>query len=781
MNNKSLTKIGGSSNVPTTIGGLNIGDAGIVSTIFEGFTLNYGDDFWVKPTAWSGRNLSGKYAHSIPYYPVRIVNNGGLEREIYLDNSYRGARNKSPVDLNQDAGTVQGSVFSITAQATPASLVPFLPTSYPTVGDAQNKPLMISSAIKTWPNFILSGAGNFIVEGRIRLPSGIAGGFWPSLWCTSFNWPDQGEVDLMEAIKDASGNLSIRQSLHISTTDGAGDTETSINTTVGVPSSKFIQLAVKRNGNTLSFYDDIASAGNVVFRAAYTDARVGRIRGAFDIRMELAVNTVWDSGTFNIADYPKTVEFDWFRVWTPTGTPVNTPTNYLTEINTVVGGLWDWTIPSDIELFGMAVDTIEAYACWDNADAPGFATRVGKFSSTMTVNLAARTVTGTIPSTEAGKAGILFIGCFNGGGAARRAIKMWNIAPIPITSPLNSVVVYGSAINVAIAYADFHSGNLGAHTYNVTKTGGSWLTITGNGTGAISITGTSPNADEVVSLNISCTNAIGQTTTITRTITNQASVSFDPSAWASVVEWWDASDNTKVFSDSTATTQAVVDSTVAAALTGKKNGYILNNATAGTQPTYVTDANGLKSIKFTRASNQRLNNTTSTALFTNVTGSDNAYAIIGAFKRGTAGVSVTPVSFSRNVSTTIVDSIRHYFNGTNLAGIQRIANAAGVTASTASAVVAANQWYTVAWIFAGTTLTIRVDGVVVASSIALDAATMTIERMTLGSQYVNTTQTYDSTIAFDGSIGELIFTDSILDSDANIAQAEAYLMSKWHN
>ena len=95
----------------------------------------------------------------------------------------------------------------------------------------------------------------------------------------------------------------------------------------------------------------------------------------------------------------------------------------------------------------------------------------------------------------------------------------WNVAPVNRSLFGNLSPATSTSFSRTIAYTDFHSGNLGPHTYTVTKTsGGAWLTITGNGTSSITLSGTTPGSAETTTLSIACTNAIGQTTTITRTI-----------------------------------------------------------------------------------------------------------------------------------------------------------------------------------------------------------------------------------------------------------------------
>ena len=95
-------------------------------------------------------------------------------------------------------------------------------------------------------------------------------------------------------------------------------------------------------------------------------------------------------------------------------------------------------------------------------------------------------------------------------------------------------------------------------------------------------------------------------------------------------------------------------------------------------------------------------------------------------------------------------------------------------------VLSADQWYTVGWFFSGTALTVRVDGSVVASGVALNTAALTISQFALGAFFQNGTNTWDA-LAFDGRIGEITFLNSVSSTDPNVAAYEAYLAAKWTN
>lgn len=499
------------------INGVRIGDSG--TDIYNGFKLDFGDEFRQLPKMWAGSNLSGEYSSSRPQILPRRINPNS-NRMLYVDPHWRGGRSQSPVGLGYNPFSIEDDYLKITATPVPSESLEFLPTTYTQGGgDGSNRPMLFSGAIRTWPSYMFSAEGDFIYEGVIKIPSGVARGWWPSLWDSGLDWAYFGEVDLFEGKKDSSGNATTLMNIITSATSG-GSVD---NVTVSTPSlvnNRDIHFLVKKVGTTLSFYDDVATAGTLALRAS-TTTNVSRLKGAHDMRLELAVDNAWDGTTYNAADWPSSISYKWYRVWTPNGSPKPKRMNDLGQVNTTAGGSWSYTIPDNNTLFGsdFTPNIVHVTAIFDNTDTPGFLTSANLLPGGMTVNMSTRLVTGTVPATEGGRVGLLFTASSASGGAARRACVWFNVAPVNVSLFSNQTVAQGGAVNLSIAYTAFHSGNLGAHHYTVNKIGGSWLTITGNGTGAISITGTAPNSAQVVTLEVICTNGIGQTTTVTRTIT----------------------------------------------------------------------------------------------------------------------------------------------------------------------------------------------------------------------------------------------------------------------
>jgi len=365
---------------------------------------------------------------------------------------------------------------------------------------------------------MISAQADWILECRVKVQGGIVHGYWPSFWTTTIFWPDKGEVDIVEIIKNpVTGVTRSKFVLHGPSSTG-GHTFTEVVEPV-VPDDRWIHFAAKKVGGTISLYDDIDTEGTLVQRVTTSDSIIADVGGAHDIRMDLAVSSWWDgSGGINLEHYPAKVEFDWWRAWVPDDAAHdNAPLNILPVIETTPGGLWDTTLPTTATLFGADPGLEQAHGAMDNFDAPGQPDGQGDpnfpMPGGMSFDPATRAVTGTVPTNNGGASALMLTYAYDDGSPAGRVLQPYHVAPAVQDLPASWNVPTGNPVNIVIDFLDFHSGNLGPHTYDVTAPG---LTVTGNGTPEVTVTGTAPASD--VTLTIECTNTVGQTTTVPRNI-----------------------------------------------------------------------------------------------------------------------------------------------------------------------------------------------------------------------------------------------------------------------
>lgn len=657
---------GGIPPATTVVGGISLGTVGQTGTVYEGLRLIEGDDFVSAPTRWNGRSLSGRYAHSALHTGFRGTN-GDQDRAMYIDPSFRGARSQSPVDLGYDGASVSNSILTLTAQPSPTELLPLLPTTYTSGrGDAQNRPRIISGGLKTGPSFMLSANADFAVECRVRLEAGQIRGYWPSFWTSSFFWADMAEIDILEG-KKTSGNdpMTTLMNYIYNTTDGAGAIFDTVSQPT-IPTNRWVILGVRRNGNTLTFYDDIAVEGTIANRATLSNtAIVQRMRGAHDIRLDLAVSSQWDTSSFDIADWPAAVEFDWWRAWVPqTASRGNENLEVLPAVMTTPGGSWSATLPSVSTLYGGAAGLEQVTGAFDNFDAPGMPTRnsTTKLPTSMAVNLTSRAITGTVPTTEGGAMGVFVTYAYNDGSPAKRTLLPYYVAPAIQSLPPSWTTTEGQPVNINIPFEAFHSGNLGPHTYNVTAPG---LTVTGNGTSNVQITGTPTSNTEIT---ISATNTQSQTTTVTRTVSlQQVPVPGESTPYAQWTGpgWFDMSD--------TATTTLSGSNITSVANKRASGGNLVADGTPANVVVSPSPQNGRQALRINRIANAGINTPRLQApgtspVSTVFQGNDSPYTVIMAYRpldantgfvwSATAGVNIETDQTIALVRRTTNASIR---------------------------------------------------------------------------------------------------------------------------
>jgi beta-glucanase (GH16 family) len=152
------------------------------------------------------------------------------------------------------------------------------------------------------------------IEVKARLPKGL--GTWPAIWMlastTPFNWPDDGEIDIMEHVGFDQGR--VHGSIHCKKYYHSIGTQKTANTMIPDCSEKFHLYQVEWSADSVK----IGADGNVYFR--FHNEHSGYDAWPFDNKMHLLLNIAvggnW-GGQKGISEdiWPQKMEIDYVRVY----------------------------------------------------------------------------------------------------------------------------------------------------------------------------------------------------------------------------------------------------------------------------------------------------------------------------------------------------------------------------------------------------------------------------------------------------------------------------------
>lgn len=754
------------------IGGIAVGSAGAVGTIYEGYTLAAGDDFNTLDILAPHRPR-GKYWPTRTYLagPRGSTSESGVGLlSIYDTDPFHTGYNdlNRGVPVGYDNMSVDTSVLKLRARRARPEEKPFfynLPNPRNEVGG------MISGAGALGFFADAAGSGDIILEARLRYPAGTPAGAHPTFWFQSWAPIQAYNSDEFDH-EGTSVGFTFHQNVWVNGTNTGGPSSG----TQVVHDGQWQNVAfVINKANVRRFINGTLNGtlnnGNSYDKPQYPLFTNHIFVGTFD-------GDTYNEAAWNAAgDVGGLLEFDWFRVWSRTGKPHYKPLQVVADRNVDYGSSLTFTLPTAVSLWGDATVTEYLQCLYNEANEPGNGYDTGvylQFPAGVSYNSGTREVTVNIASGKTGRLNFA-MGAWKAGTTFEPLRFAVNVGPNPVVPQLGAA---GQVVNIDL-YALQDVGVLNsngvskAKTISVSGLAGSGLSYN-DATGFL--TGTAVGGTYNVTVTV--TNSVGQSksASASRTI-----ASYSPATDARVLEWWNADDNTTVFSDAAATTPAVAGSSSVQAFVGKKIAANASNSVGAQTPEYLTDANGKKIVKFVAANNDYLF-TQAAGIISAVSGDDKPYAIVGAFKRGTPGVGGTALSFSPDTGT-VNNYIRHSFGSTNNIGIGR--QVAGTLTQNASpdGAAAADQWYTVSWVFEGTTVTIRLNGSVVLNAGALNSAPITVNRLSIGGRYDDQANAYTSAagVPFGGAVGEFMVMTGVTAASGEIGVAEAYLMARWTN
>jgi len=759
--------IGSSSNSPSNvIGGIAIGAAGAVGTIYEGYTLSDGDEFTALDLVGPA-TPRGKYFPTRTYGPGARGSDGALGTMFDTDPFFTGHNDSGrgvPVGFNNLS--LSASVLTLQSRKATSGEQAHMALANGVVRNEVSAMISGAGAMYWYPG--VAGSEDVIFEARVKMSSGAPAGWHPTVWVQSLT-----PVQPIDSDEFDHEGTSLGAKFNKNLWTAGSTTASSSGTQVDHDGQWHTVSFIFNKTNARRFIDGVLNGtlngGNDKDKPQYPIISSHIFNPSFD-------GDAYSQSAWNADADGAQIDVDWIRVWSRAGKPSFAPLVTVADVNVDYGSSVTFTLPSALAIWGDASVSEYLQVVYNEENEPGVthAAVYSQFPTGVSYNSGTRQVTVNITSGKTGRLNFVLAGWKN--GSAGRPLRFAvNVGPNPVVPELG---VAGESVNIDLyALQDcgvlVSNGASKAKTISVSGLSGSGLSYS-DATGRI--TGTAVAG--TYSVTVTVTNSVGQSKSATASKT--VSSTFNPATEAKVVEWWDANDNTTVFSDAAATTQAVAGTSSVQAFVGKKLGAALANSVGAQTPEYLTDANGKKDIKFVTANIDYLYTANATVV-AEASGDDNAFTLIMAVKRGTPGVSVTPWSFSPDASN-VANYIRGSFGSTNNVGMGR--NVAGTLTQNQSAdtIVTADQWYIVTWCFEGQFVTIRVNGTVVLDHGALNSAPVTVNRLSIGGRYDDQANAYTAAVAFGGAVGEILLMDgTVTASDGKIGVAESYLSAKWTN
>ncbi|EJB02871.1 glycosyl hydrolase family 16 [Rhizobium leguminosarum bv. trifolii WSM597] len=761
-----LASAKGAARAASTIGGIAVGAVGAVGSIYEGYTLNDGDEF-------AALDLVGPAAPRGKYFPTRTYgagargSDGALGTMFDTDPLFTGHMDSNRgVPAGFSNMSLSASVLTLQSRKATSGEQAHMALASGVVRNEVSAMISGAGAMYWYPG--VAGTEDVIFEARVRMSSGAPAGWHPTVWVQSLT-----PVQPIESDEFDHEGTSLGAKFNKNLWTGGSTTASSSGTRFDHDGQWHTISFIFNKTNARRYIDGVLNGtlngGNDKDKPQYPIISSHIFNPTFD-------GDTYSQSAWNADADGAQIDVDWIRVWSRTGKQSFAPIISVNDVNVDYGSSVTFTLPSALAIWGDASVSEYLQVVYNEENEPGVshAAIYSQFPAGVSYNSGTREVTVNITSGRTGRLNFVLAG-WKAGCAGRPLRFAVNVGPVPVVPELG---VAGESVNIDL-YALQDCGVLVTNGASKTKT----IAVTGLTGSGLSyndatgrITGTAVAGTYTVQVTV--TNSVGQSKSASASKTIAAT--FNPATESKIVEWWDANDNATVFSDAAATTQAVAGSSSVQAFIGKKLGAALANSVGAQTPEYLTDANGKKSIKFVTANNDYLFTTNSTVV-SEMTGDDNPFTIIAAVKRGTPSVSGTPWSCSPDAGT-INNYIRGSFGGTNNVGFGRNVNNTLVQNQSADGLVTADHWYTVAWIFEGQTVTIRVEGVVVLNQGSLNGPAMTINRMSLGGRYDDSTNAYTAAVAFGGAYGEVFLMDgTVTSADSKVGVAEAYLMAKWTN
>jgi hypothetical protein len=523
--------------VEIPVGGVYIGDPGATGTMYEGYTLSWGDEFngldIISPSGPRGKWLTTR-----TYGPGARGSDTLLSTMFDTDPYFTGHNDSNrgvPVGYNNMS--VSGSVLSLQARKATAGEQTHM---YSTRNEVA---AMISGAgaVHWYPG--TAGTQDIIYEANIKFSTNTGNplGWHPTLWLLSLNPTISFQGDEL----DWEGN-SDRAKLNRNVwTSGSQTSESASGTKTH--DGQFHVISYVINTTEVKIYVD----GTLFTTGAWNGN--SKSKPQYPLITSHIYNGTYDGETYSQASWDAdsdgaTLSVDWVRVWRRTGKSHFSPLITQSDTNVDYGSSTTITLPSAITIWGDATVTeyLQVIPTEENEPGVTHSALYTQFPTGVSYNSGTRQITVNITSGKTGRLNFA-LSAWKADGSTGEPLRFAvNVGP---SLSFSTLTLDDGEVTSYDVYAACDCGVLTSNGVTKSKT----ITVTGLSGSGLSysdatglITGTAVAGTYTAT--VTCTNSVGQSKSASLPITVNVVGGFLPTDLSGLQLWLDADDAASITS-----------------------------------------------------------------------------------------------------------------------------------------------------------------------------------------------------------------------------------------
>lgn len=489
-----------------TVGGAALESAGGTGTLYEGYTLSWGDEFTTLDTLRPS-NSRGKYFTTRGAYSgTGPRGSDSVLAPMYDTDPYHTGHNDANrgVAYITDTMTVSSSVLALKArQATAGEKTKFQGTRYVAAS-------MISSLGSCVYHADAQGTGDIIIEARLKFSTTNPAGWHPTFWLFSCAPAQAAATDAQSADEHDFEGTGTVADLHRNIWDSGGVVSTEDATPLFTYDNAFhtwTWVLSKSATDGVKLYQD----GVLWNTGPYSANTKDKIQQAL---LTCHADTNGSEAGWTADADGATLSCDWWRIWRRTGKTHYRPLTSISDTNVAFNTATTITLPSAATIWGDGTVTeyLQCVIGEENEPGSNHGTGYVQFPTGVTYDSGTRviTITTALTGTKAGRLNFVLHGYKAGCTAEplRFALNVGpniNVSTISATTGTAGTYDLYAAIDCGILVSD----SSGAKSKPITVTGRPTGVTYDDSTGLLSWTTGIAAGGTTITVNV--TNSAGQT------------------------------------------------------------------------------------------------------------------------------------------------------------------------------------------------------------------------------------------------------------------------------